>query len=676
MSRVCAAPSAEDIRGGCFCGDSLDVTNIVLDTSFAPAVSHKPHGGKVALTIGAIGVVLGNIGTSPLYAVDQIFYGPAHITPSADNVLGCISLVIWALTLIVSLKYAVFILRADNDGEGGVFALYSLLHKYREEAAYLPLLLAGLMLGAGFLFGDGIISPAISVLAAVEGLEVATPMFRGAVIPITVVILALLFAVQHRGTSGVGKVFGPVLIVWFTVLAVLGIRQILLSPDILRAFNPAYAFAFLQETKAHSVLITIGALMLVVTGGEAMYADLGHFGSRPIRVGWFAIAFPALMLNYLGQGALMLEHPPAHDGELFYSMAPREFLYPMVALATVATVVASQGLISGSFSLASQAIALGLFPRLRVIHTHDGHEGQIYIPFVNWALFTGCTALVIGFRSTEALAALYGLAVSGVMVVTSAAMIPVGVRYWGWSPLASGGLFGFFTLINAVFCIASSLKLLEGGYIPLGVGLVIFTVMLTWRWGRRATATAYRTKHTMSMRKLVELHKSEPAYMERIGLLVTPKHLTSLNDKSPALLQLMVDRYGILPRHLIFVQVVHRKVPYVHEGRYQITVFHKDQLSSIIAVSVQFGFMEEPNVEAVLEDMVRHHEINLPAAMHRWTVHVSIEKLLPARRMSVLAHVRLRLFSILRQVSQPAHYFYGLGDNVQLSAEIMPVRLK
>ena len=298
----------------------------------------------------------------------------------------------------MSLKYAVFILRADNDGEGGVFALYSLLHNYREQAAYLPLLLAGLMLGAGFLCGDSIISPAISVLAAVEGLEVATPMFRGAVIPITVGILALLFAVQHRGTSGVGPIFGPVLIIWFIVLAVLGVWQIQSHPDILRAFNPAYAVAFLRETKAYSVLITLGALMLVITGSEAMYADLGHFGALPIRVGWFAIAFPALILNYLGQGALMLEHPPAHNGELFYSMAPREFLYPVVALATLATVIASQGLISGSFSLASQAVALGLFPRLRIIHTHDGHKGQIYIPFVNWTLFAGCTALVLGFH--------------------------------------------------------------------------------------------------------------------------------------------------------------------------------------------------------------------------------------------------------------------------------------
>ena len=652
-----------------------NVTNIALDRPIASSLSHKTCSGQAALTIGAVGVVLGNIGTSPLYAVDQIFYGPAHLAPTPDNVLGCISLAIWALTLIVSLKYAVFILRADNDGEGGVFALYSLLHNYREEAAYLPLLLAGLLLGAGFLCGDSMISPAISVLAAVEGLEVATPMFRGAVIPITVVILALLFTVQHRGTSGVGPIFGPVLIIWFIVLAVLGVWQIQSHPDILRACNPAYAVAFLRETKAYSVLITLGALMLVVSGGEAMYVALGHFGAFPIRVGWFAIAFPALILNYLGQGALMLEHPPAHNGELFYSMAPREFLYPVVALATLATVIASQGLISGSFSLTSQAVALGLFPRLRIIHTHDGHRGQIYIPFVNWTLFAGCTALVLGFRSTEALAALYGLAVSGVMVVTSAAMIPVGTRYWGWTPWASGGLFGFFTLVNALFCIASSLKLLDGGYIPLGIGLAVFAVMLTWRWGRRATFAAYKAKHTMTMRKLVEVHKGE-AYMERIGLLMTPKRLTSLNDKSPALLQLMYDRYGILPRHLIFVKVSHRKVPYIHDGRYQITVFHKDEYSSIVAVTVQFGFMEEPNVEAVLEEMAGHREINLPTALHRWTVHVALEKLLPSRRMGLFGYLRLRVFLILRQISQPAYYFYGMGDNVQLSAQIMPVRLK
>ncbi len=635
-----------------------------------------PRGGPSSLTLGAIGIVFGDIGTSPLYAVDQVFYGPAHIAPAPDNVLGCISLAIWALTLVVSCKYAVFVLRANSDGEGGIFALYSLLHKYRDERPNLALLLGGLMLGAGFLFGDGIITPAISVLSAVEGLKVATPMFAEAVVPATLVILVALFAVQYLGTSGIGRMFGPVLISWFAIIAILGVRQIEHRPEILQALNPAYAVTFIQNTEAYHCLLTLGALMLVVTGGEAMYADLGHFGAGPIRTGWFAIVFPALIANYLGQGALMLEHPPAEGGQLFYSMVPPGLLYPMVGLATLATVIASQALISGAFSLVSQAIALGLFPRLLVVHTHHAHEGQIYIPFVNWALCAGCVALVLSFRTSGSLAAAYGLAVSGVMVVTSIAMIPIGTRYWKWGVAGSGFVFGFFTLVNALFFAASSLKFLEGGYIPLGIGLVIFAVMRTWRWGRKATFAAYTAKHTMTMRRLVQFHKNEEAYMERIALLMTPKHLSSLDDNAPALLQLLHDRYGILARHLIFVEVAHRKVPYIHDCRCDIKVFHKDLDSSIIAVTLQFGFMEEPNVEAVLEDLARHKEINLPVKENRWIVHVTMENLLPSRDITLLGRARLRLFSFLRQISQPAHYSYGLGDNVQLSAEIMPVRLK
>ncbi len=648
----------------------------MLHGSSALTLFRRPRGGQTALTVGAIGVVLGNIGTSPLYALDQIFYGPAHVAPSPGNVTGCISLTIWALALIVSCKYAIFVLRANSDGEGGVFALYSLLHKYKEEGLHFVALLGGLMLGAGFLFGDGIISPAISVLSAVEGLKVATPMFADAVIPVTVTILTLLFAVQYKGTFGVGRVFGPIVLVWFAVIAVLGVRQIWVHPEILYAFNPLYGLAFLQQSETHGALLTLGALMLVVTGGEAMYADLGHFGARPIRVGWFVAAFPALVLNYLGQGALMLEHPPTAGGQLFYSMVPHALLYPMAALATLATVVAAQGLISGAFSLAAQAIALGLMPRMRVVHTHHAHEGQIYIPFVNWALFAGCVALVLTLRSAASLAAAYGLAVSGVMAVTSVAMIPVGVRYWNWSLAASGAVFGFFTLVNIVFFAASSLKFLEGGFIPVGIGFAIFAIMRTWRWGRKATFAAYTAKHTMTMHKLVEFHRSEKTYMERIALLMTPKHLSSLDDRAPALLQILHDRFGILPRHLIFVEVAHRKVPYIHEGRCDIKVFHKDGNSSIIAVTLQFGFMEEPNVEAVLEDMARHKEIDLPIRENQWIVHVSIENLLPYRTMSTLGRARLKLFSFLRQISQPAHYFYGLGDNVQLTAEIIPVRLK
>ncbi len=642
----------------------------------APLLFHRPKGRQAALTVGAIGIVFGDIGTSPLYAIDQIFYGPAHIAPSPDNVIGCISLAIWSLTLIVSCKYAIFVLRAGSDGEGGVFALYSLLHKHKEEGRHFVVLLAGLMLGAGFLFGDGIITPAISVLSAAEGLKVATPVLADAIVPATVFILTALFAVQHKGTGGVGRIFGPILLVWFFAIAALGVHQTGLHPEILAAFNPLYGFAFLQHTESYRVLLTLGALMLVVTGGEAMYADLGHFGARPIRTGWFAVVFPALLLNYLGQGALMLGSPPAQEGELFYSMVPQLLLYPMVALAAFATVIASQALISGAFSLAAQAIALGLLPRLRVVHTHHAHEGQIYIRFVNWALFAGCVALVFAFKSASALAAAYGLAVSGVMVVTSIAMIPVGARSWNWSLALSGAVFGFFTLVNLAFFAASSLKFLEGGFIPLGIGLVIFAIMRTWRWGRKATFAAYTAKHTMTMHKLVEFHRSEKAYMERIALLMTPKHLTSLNDRTPALLQILYDRYGILPRHLIFVEVAHRKTPYIHDGRCDIKVFHKDENSSIIAVTLQFGFMEDANVEAALEDLARHKEIGLPNRENQWIVHVSFENLLPGRAMGLLGRSRLMLFAFLRQISQPAHYFYGLGDNVQLTAEIIPVRLK
>ena len=638
--------------------------------------AHAPHASGRASVVGAIGIVLGNIGTSPLYALDQMFFGAAHVAPTPDNIFGCISLVLWSLILIVCVKYGAFVLRTDSDGEGGVFALYSLLHKHKSERPAYALILGALMLGAGLLVGDGIISPAISVLSAVEGLKIAAPMLEGAVLPITIAILVVLFAAQRHGTAGVGQIFGPILIVWFIVIAALGLNQILLHPQILLAFNPAYGFAFLQDVEIFSALSTIGALMLVVTGGEAMYADLGHFGARPIRIGWFAVAFPALALNYLGQGALMLGHPPEHGGQLFFSMVPAIALYPMVALATVATVIASQALISGTFSLASQAIALGLFPRLRVLHTHSSHEGQIYVPFVNWALFIGCVALVLGFRSSEALAAAYGLAVSGVMVVTSIAMIPVGVHYWKWGNLGSGALFGLFTAINLLFCFASALKFFDGGYIPLGIGLIVFVIMRTWRWGRKATFAAYTQKHTMTMRKLVAFHIGEKAYMERIALLMTPKHLQSLDDNAPALLQLLHDRYGLLPRHLIFVEVAHVKSPYVHDERYAIQTFHKDAGSSIVAVTVRFGFMEEANVEAVLEDMARHAEIALPLNEHRWIVHVSVENLLPSPGMSAIARLRLRLFALLRRMSQPAHYFYGLGDNVQLSAEIIPVRLK
>jgi len=641
----------------------------------AEAVKPVPRSSLPALALGALGVVFGDIGTSPLYAIDQIFIGPANVAPTQDNVLGAISLAIWTITLVVSIKYAALVLRAENEGEGGVFALYGLLHKFRDQGGR-PLLWA-LMIGAGLLFGDGMITPAISVLSAVEGLEVATPAFAPYVLPITLLLLTGLFAIQFRGASKIGVVFGPLLVVWFAVIAALGAAEIAREPRILAAFNPAYGAVFLAKAGWREALLILSALMLVVTGGEAMYADLGHFGARPIRLSWFAIVFPALILNYLGQGAYLLSGAEPVGGKLFYSLAPAPLVLPLVVLATAATVVASQALISGAFSLTSQAIGLGLFPRIDVRHTHHAHAGQIYVPFINWALYLGCVALVIGFGSASALAAAYGLAVAGVMLITSIAMFTIARRYWGWSPIVTGLVWGALTAVNGAFLVASSLKFWEGGFVPLSVGALAFLVMGTWKWGRKATFAAYAARSTMTMAELVELHRQGAHYLERNALVMAPHPLRNSSDRAPALVSLLWERYGLLPRHLILVEVTHPKVPYVSDNRYHVTVFDRDRnRGGVIGVELRFGFMEEPNVEKRLEDLARHHEIDLSPDPKQWIVHVSHENLLPAAGMDVFRRLRFRLFLFLRLVSRPAYYAYGLGDEVQLSVEIMPVSVR
>ena len=635
----------------------------------------RPHGSLVALTVGALGIVHGNIGTSPLYAMDQLFpRQEGSLTPA--EIIGGVSLVIWTITIIVSIKYALLVLRAQNDGEGGLFALYGLLHEHRIRGT--RLLLWSLMLGAGLLLGDGIITPAISVLSAVEGLQVATPGLAPAAVPITAALLFGLFAIQFKGTSGIGNVFGPVLIVWFAVIAILGAWQIAGHPEIFAAFNPIYGLQFLRHASVFRALLVIGALVLVVTGGEAMYADVGHFGARPIRASWFGFVYPALLINYLGQGAYLLGGTPVLGGKLFYSLVPSSMLYLVVLLATAATIIASQGLISGAFSLASQAIRLGLFPRLQIRHTHRAHAGQIYIPFINWALFTGCIVLVVTFGSSSALAAAYGLAVSGVMVITSLAMYPVARIYWNWSAGKAGLVWGALIGVNVAFLVASSLKFLEGGFVPLSVGVLVFLVMATWRWGRKATFAAYSEKSTMTIAELVALHRQCKVFMERNAVLMAATPLRQPSDRAPALMQMLWDRHGILPRNLILVEVIHRKVPHIHDDRYRVSVFDRERnRGSIIGVEVSFGFMEEPNVERLLEEMARHKEIDLPTDPRQWIVHASHENLLPLKkRTGMLRRLRLRLFMFLRLVSQPAYYYYGLGDEVQLSVEIIPVRVQ
>ena len=528
--------------GTCIMMSSRSAWKGLLPASFQPKagepLSHARHGSFAALSIGSLGIVYGDIGTSPLYAMDQLFFGRASTAQTPTDVLGGVSLVIWTITIIVAVKYAILVLRAQNDGEGGVFALYGLLAEQSERGK--ALLLWSLMLGAGLLFGDGIITPAISVLSAVEGLQVATPALGNSVVPITIGLLAALFAIQVKGTTRIGIAFGPVLAVWFVVIAALGGCQIEQHPEILAAFNPILGLEYLWHAGLFDALLILGALMLVVTGGEALYADMGHFGARPIRVGWFGLVYPALLLNYLGQGALLASAAPVAGGQIFFSLVPRTMLYPMVALATAATVIASQALISGAFSLASQAVALGLFPRLKVVHTHHAHAGQVYMPFINWSMYIACIILVVTFGSSSALASAYGLAVSGVMVITSLAMFPVGKLYWNWSVLRSSTLFGALAAVDGSFLIANSLKFWEGGFIPFSIGLVLFLVMRTWRWGRKATFAAYSAKPTMSMAELVRLHRRCEEFLERNALLMVPKPLRSEHDHTPALLQIAV----------------------------------------------------------------------------------------------------------------------------------------
>jgi KUP system potassium uptake protein len=637
--------------------------------------AYLPHAGLASLTIGALGVVFGAIGTSPLYAIDQIFFGPAAVAKTSENALGAISLAIWTITLIGAISYALLVLRAENDGEGGVFALYGLLHKYRFQGA--RVLLWGLMLGAGLLFGDGMITPAISVLSAVEGLEVAAPDLAHYVAPLTIAILTALFAIQFKGAFRVGVVIGPLVVLWFAVIAAFGVAEILRTPDILAAFNPLHGLAFLARSGPHEALMILSALILVITGAEAMYADLGHFGARPIRLAWFAVVFPALLLNYLGQGAHLLSGAPIPGDKLFFSLVPTPLLFPVIALATLVTVSASQALISGTFSLASQAIGIGLAPRIEVQHTHHEHEGQIYIPAANWGLYAGCVALVIAFGSSTAIAAAYGLAVGGVMLITSVAMIMVARRYWRWSGLKTALVWGPLTFVNAGFLVACSTKFLEGGFVPFSVGVAVFVCMATWRWGRKATFAAYAARSQLTMGDVVDLHRSCGSFVERNALVMAPAAVRRMSDRAPALVGLLWDRYGVFPRNLVIVEVVHPKTPYIHDNRYQVTVFDRNRSRGcVIGVELRFGFMEEPNVERYLADLARHHEIDLPTDPHKWVVHVAHENLLPAKDMNFFKMLRFRLFLFLRLISRPAYYGYGLGDEVQLSAEILPVRVR
>ena len=441
----------------------------------------KPQ--QAALALAALGVVYGDIGTSPLYTMKEVFAGNHPIPLTPDNILGILSLILWSLIVIVSIKYVVFIMRADNRGEGGIMALIALaLHNARGNPRRMRIIMVVGLLGAGMFYGDGMVTPAISVLSALEGLQVAAPAFSHFVIPATLLVIFGLFYFQRRGTAAVGVMFGPVMLLWFATLGVLGIYNIAANPGVFRALSPAYGLGFLIENRSLAI-VAMGAVVLSVTGAEALYADMGHFGSRPIRrQAWFGFVLPSLILNYFGQGALLLAKPAALDNP-FYRLAPQWMLYPLVGLATVATVIASQAVISGAFSISRQAMQLGFLPRMEVKFTSEKAQGQVYLPGVNWGLFLAVVILVLGFQSTNNLAAAYGIAVTGDMVITSVLATIIAAKNWGWGWGRAVALFSVFLALELLFLFANILKIPDGGWFPLAAGALVFLVMITWKRG-------------------------------------------------------------------------------------------------------------------------------------------------------------------------------------------------
>ncbi|MCE9659678.1 MAG: potassium transporter Kup [Burkholderiales bacterium] len=554
---------------------------------------NRPASNLAALTLGAIGIVYGDIGTSPLYALKEVFAN-GHVPLTPGNIYGVLSLVFWTLTVIVSIKYVVLILRADNNGEGGLIAMLALASQAVRDRPPLRrrLLLVGIF-GTAIFFGDGVITPAISVLSAVEGLKVAAPGLHAWIVPVTLVVLTALFMFQRHGTERVGRLFGPVMAVWFVVLAALGIWHIGDNPAILKALSPHYAIAFMLGHPSIA-FIALGSVVLCVTGAEALYADMGHFGKRPIRLAWFGMAMPALVLNYFGQGAMLLVYPDK-VGNPFYEMAPTWALYPLIGLATFATVIASQALITAAFSVTKQAIQLGYLPRLRIAHTSEHETGQIYLPFVNWGLFAGIVIAVVLFGSSNKLAAAYGITVTIDMLITTTMTFFV-VRYawkypWSLVVLATG----FFFLVDFAFLAANIVKVFDGGWFPLLIGALMFTLMMTWKQGRKLMAERLRSEAIDLPSFLESVFISPPTRVAG-----TAVFLVSDQGLTPNAMLHNLKHNKVLHERNLFVTVRHHEVPWIaKDKRCDVEPLGNDCWQ----VTLHFGFKNEPDVPAALERM-------------------------------------------------------------------------
>jgi len=623
--------------------------------------------GVVALALGALGVVFGDIGTSPLYALQTVFTADDNaVQTNPVEVYGVISLVFWAITLIVSVKYVTFILRADNDGEGGIMALTALLRSYPlKTAAGKATLVALGVFGAALFYGDGIITPAISVLSAVEGVKVAVPGLGHLVLPITVTVLTVLFVIQRFGTGVVGKLFGPVMVVWFSALAVAGVNGIRTDPTILRALSPTYGLVFITSHGAIA-FIALGSVVLAITGAEALYADMGHFGRRPITRAWFLVVFPALTLNYLGQGALIL-HTPTAVTNPFFLILPGWAQLPMVVLATIATVIASQSVISGAFSVTHQAVQLGFLPRMTIRHTSDKEVGQVYSPAINWGLFAAVLVLVIGFGSSSALASAYGVAVTGTFALNTILFLVVVRRIWHKPRrvVIAGGI--VFLTTELTFFAANLTKITHGGWLPLGVAAVVFTVLMTWQRGRIIVTRNRTTEEGVLTEFLDHLHTLEPPLHRVPG---TAVFLNATPDTTPLAMRTNVEHNHVLQEHVIILNITVGNTPHVaDEHRLTVTDPHYGA-DGITHLHAAFGFSDEPNVPATLalavdQGLLDPEEIeDITYFLSRIVIVRSTERTMPAWQK--------RLFlAIAHNTAHPVDYF-GLPttQSISMGAEI------
>lgn len=602
---------------------------------------------KYLSALSALGVVYGDIGTSPLYAFKESFHHAHDIAINSINVYGILSLIFWSLILVVSIKYLVFIVRADNQGEGGVLALTALLGTLDLNKKVLTAMTLIGLFGTALLYGDGMITPAISVLSAVEGLQFVAPSLSPYIIPVTIAILIALFSIQRHGTGVVGKIFGPVTLLWFLVLGILGIYQIVQHPGILVSMNPIYAYKFFAEN-AWKGFTVLGSVFLVVTGGEALYSDLGHFGKSPIRLAWFAVVLPALILNYFGQGALLLSDPAAIKNP-FYLMAPEWALIPMVILSTFSTCIASQALITGVFSLTMQAVQLQYIPRITIDHTSEEEFGQIYVRTVNFLLMISCIVLVLTFKSSSNLAAAYGIAVTTTMVITTVLFYFVARYAWKWNPIIAGLLCTFFLAIEASFWGANLLKIVDGGWLPLVVGVVIFTLMTTWKTGRKILAERM-IELIMPLSDFFQTIKAaQPVRVPGVAI-----YMSGQPNYVPPTLFLSYKHFNCVHEHMILLFVRTDKIPHVPLSN---RVSLQNIGPRVYKVSIKYGFMDMPNVPNDLRGLIldNNHVLNPNTA----TFFLGREQVMATSRKG-MAIWREKLFALMSRNSQPATRFFQL----------------